>query len=197
MWLCRTIARSPIVSGPAGPVPDLVPPPLSGWSPKSAPPPGRGGSDSRMANGEEIQCSVEILFFQTEVRARDRGGEAVVEGLGQPQVLMDAVPAELDRQLVRAQLAGVKEAEHLDPAEVGLAELPELVGSILLHVPGVVRLLGAGGRQRQQVGGRDEGDAAGREHRLEVLEDRARILDVLDRLQEDDGVAGLAERLDQ
>lgn len=28
-------------SGPAGPDPDLVPPSLSGWSPKSAPPPGR------------------------------------------------------------------------------------------------------------------------------------------------------------
>jgi hypothetical protein len=28
-------------AGPAGPDPDLVPPSLSGWSPKSAPPPGR------------------------------------------------------------------------------------------------------------------------------------------------------------
>ena len=28
-------------TGPAGPVPDLEPPSLSGWSPKSAPPPGR------------------------------------------------------------------------------------------------------------------------------------------------------------
>jgi hypothetical protein len=30
-------------SGPPGPVPDLVPPPLSGRSPKSAPPPGSSG----------------------------------------------------------------------------------------------------------------------------------------------------------
>lgn len=28
-------------AGPAGPVPDVEPPSLSGWSPKSAPPPGR------------------------------------------------------------------------------------------------------------------------------------------------------------
>src|SRR6476469_7800643 len=138
MWLCRTIARSPNVSEPAGPVPDLVPPPLSGWSPKSAPPPGRGGSDSRMANGEKVQCGVEIFFFQAEIRARDRRGEAVVEGLGQAQVLVDAVPAELDRQLVDPQLAGVEEAEHLDPVEVRRAERAELLGPVLLHMPRVV-----------------------------------------------------------
>src|SRR6476646_986165 len=179
MWLCRTIARSPKVSGPAGPVPDLVPPPLSGWSPKSAPPPGRGESDSRMANGEKVKCSVEICFFQAEIRARDRRGEAVVEGLGQAQPFVDAVPPELDRQLMGSQLAGVKEAEHLDPREVGLAERAELLGAVLLHVPGVVRLLRPGGRQCQQVRGRDVGDPAGGEHRLEVLEDRAGVLDVL------------------
>jgi dihydroorotate dehydrogenase (NAD+) catalytic subunit len=32
-------------SGPAGPVADLEPPSLSGWSPKSAPPPGRDGEE--------------------------------------------------------------------------------------------------------------------------------------------------------
>ncbi|HKO37601.1 MAG TPA: hypothetical protein VJU14_04465 [Solirubrobacterales bacterium] len=36
-------------SGPAGPVADLVPPSLSGWSPKSAPPPGRGAGEGPVA----------------------------------------------------------------------------------------------------------------------------------------------------
>ncbi|HET8954192.1 MAG TPA: dihydroorotate dehydrogenase [Solirubrobacterales bacterium] len=39
----RLCVDGPVLGGPAGPVPDLVPPPLSGWSPKSAPPPGRDG----------------------------------------------------------------------------------------------------------------------------------------------------------
>jgi dihydroorotate dehydrogenase (NAD+) catalytic subunit len=37
----RLCVDGPVLTGPAGPVPDLVPPPLSGRSPKSAPPPGR------------------------------------------------------------------------------------------------------------------------------------------------------------
>jgi hypothetical protein len=44
----QAVAQAPVsrddAVGPAGPVPDLVPPPLAigeGWSPKSAPPPGR------------------------------------------------------------------------------------------------------------------------------------------------------------
>jgi dihydroorotate dehydrogenase (NAD+) catalytic subunit len=40
----RLCVDGPVLTGPAGPVPDLVPPPLAtgeGWSPKSAPPPGR------------------------------------------------------------------------------------------------------------------------------------------------------------
>ncbi|HYG96881.1 MAG TPA: dihydroorotate dehydrogenase [Solirubrobacterales bacterium] len=39
----RLCVDGPVLSGPAGPVPDLDPPSLSGWSPKSAPPPGRDG----------------------------------------------------------------------------------------------------------------------------------------------------------
>jgi dihydroorotate dehydrogenase (NAD+) catalytic subunit len=44
----RLCVDGPVLTGPAGPVPNLVPPPLSGWSPKSAPPPGRereGGTE--------------------------------------------------------------------------------------------------------------------------------------------------------
>jgi hypothetical protein len=47
------------VAGPAGPVPDLVPPPLSGRSPKSAPPPGRGGEDEPQVEGPEQPALVE------------------------------------------------------------------------------------------------------------------------------------------
>src|SRR3954449_9160481 len=88
---------------------------------------------SGMTDGEEIQGAVEVLLAQPEVRGGDRRGEAVIEGLGQPQALVDAVPAELDRDLVGAQLAGVEEAEQLDPREVRLAEGPELLGAVLVH----------------------------------------------------------------
>ncbi|MFL5897332.1 MAG: dihydroorotate dehydrogenase [Solirubrobacterales bacterium] len=43
----RLCVDGPVVSGPAGPVPDLAPASLSGWSPKSAPPPGRNGDHGR------------------------------------------------------------------------------------------------------------------------------------------------------
>ena len=56
---------------------------------------------------------------------------------------MDAVPAQADRELVRAQLAGVEEAEHLDPVEVGAEQLAVLADVVLAQVPGVVGLLGA------------------------------------------------------
>jgi dihydroorotate dehydrogenase (NAD+) catalytic subunit len=44
----RLCVDGPVLSsGPAGPVPDLDPPSLSGWSPKSAPPPGRDEEQGR------------------------------------------------------------------------------------------------------------------------------------------------------
>ena len=149
------------------------------------------------ADGEEVECPVEIALAQREIGGGDRRGEAVIERLGQAERPVHLVPAELDRQLVGAQPAGVEEAEELDPVEVRLAELPELRRPVLLDVPGVLRFLGPRRRQRQQVRRRDVGDPAGLEHRLEVLEDRPGVLHVLDRLQEDDRVAGLGEALDQ
>ena len=110
---------------------------------------------------------------------------------------MDPVPAQLQGDLVGAQPAGVEEAEQLHPLEALLAEGAELPGPVLAQVPRVVGLLGAGRRQGEQVRGGDVGDPAGGQHRLEALEDRARVADVLDRLQEDDRVAGLREALDQ
>jgi dihydroorotate dehydrogenase (NAD+) catalytic subunit len=50
----RLCVDGPVLTGPAGPVPDLVPPPLSGWSPKSAPPPGRNGEDGTVFCGLQL-----------------------------------------------------------------------------------------------------------------------------------------------
>src|SRR5215218_5196830 len=103
MWLCRTSARSPTLSR------GLMPAPPS----------------CRATDGEEVQCRVEVPFLEPEVRGGDCRREAVIERLGQAQTLVHAVPAELDRQLVRTQLAGVEEAEQLDRGEVGLTERAE------------------------------------------------------------------------
>src|SRR6476619_4224225 len=117
MWECRTMARSPALSSGA------------------------------MANGDEVERAVEVALPEGEVGAVDRGREAVVEGLAQAQGLVDPIPAQLQRQLVGAQLAGVEEAEELDPGEMRFAELAELRGLVLMHVPGVVGLLGSGRRE--------------------------------------------------
>src|SRR4249919_3205552 len=109
MWECRTIARSPALP------PRLAP--LTG--------------SSLATDGDEVQCRVQVPFPQSEVGGGDRRREAVVEGLGQAEPFVDAVPAELDRQLVDAQLAGVEEAVELDPREVVLAEAAELLGAVL------------------------------------------------------------------
>src|SRR6185295_9526943 len=167
MWEWRTIARSPALPS--------------------------GG----MADGEEVQGAVETALAQLEIRGGDRGGEAVVERPGQAETLVDRVPTELDRQLMGSQLAGMEEAEQLHFGEVRLAEPAELLRAVLVDVPRVVGLLGAQRRQGEQVRRRDVGDAAWRQHGPEVLEDRPRVLDVLDRLQEDDRVTGLGEALDQ
>src|SRR5690348_7826026 len=127
MWLCRTIARSP--AAPSG----------------------------DMTDGEEIECPVEVARPQAEVGARNRGREAVVEGLGQAQRLVDAVPTDFQGDLMHTQLASVEEAQHLDAREVRLAELAELLGAVLVDVPRVVRLLGALRGEREQIGCRDEG----------------------------------------
>src|ERR1700742_303823 len=148
----RTIARSPAVSAPL---------------PCSAAPARRA---SGPADGKEVERAVEVPVVEAEVGGGDRRREAVVEGLGQSESLVDGVPAQLQRPTVYAQLARVVEAEQLDPAEVRLAELAELLRAVLLDVPGVVGLLRSLRRQRQQVRGGDVGDAALPQHRHEGLE---------------------------
>src|SRR5436853_4209353 len=92
-------------------------------------------------DGEEVERAVERSLGQAEVALRDGRGEAVVERLRDAQSLVHRVPAEVpDRQLVQTQLARVEQAEQLDTIEGPLAQLPELLGPVLLDVPRVVGL---------------------------------------------------------
>jgi hypothetical protein len=56
---------------------------------------------------------------------------------------MQRIPAESQRELVQAQLAGVEDAVKLDVIEHRTAERLELVGPVLAQVDGVVGPLGA------------------------------------------------------
>ena len=89
---------------------------------------------------------------------------------------MDAVPAERIASSCARSLRAWKRPSSSTRPKWRLAERPELLGPVLVDVPGVVGLLRPGRRQGQQVRRRDVGDAARLEHRLEVLEDRARVL---------------------
>src|SRR5215216_860472 len=107
MWECRTIAREPMPAASFASRPGA-----------SGSPPGSGTAD-----GEEVERVVEPGVAQGEVRGGDRRHEAAVEGVGDPQHPVNAVPAEAERELVRAQLAGVEQAEDRDVGEVGLEQL--------------------------------------------------------------------------
>src|SRR5919106_2031024 len=125
MWEWSTIARSPTAGFVLG---------------------------SGIADGEEVERAIEVAVTQGEVRRRDRRHEAVVERPRDPQRPVQAVPPHLERDLVRPELAGVEQAQDLDGAEVGLQQPPVLAWRVLAKVPGVVRLLGAGRRERETVG---------------------------------------------
>jgi hypothetical protein len=71
---------------------------------------------------------------------------------------------------------------------VALAQRAVLLGAVLAHVPRVAGALRALRRQREHVGRRDVGDAAGPISSRSRLEHRVRVLHVLDRLQEHDAV---------
>src|SRR5689334_23539985 len=72
-------------------------------------------ASSGPADGDEVQRAIEVPAAQREVLHADSGDEAVVEALGEPELRVDVVPARVaNRQLVRAQLARVEEAEHVD-----------------------------------------------------------------------------------
>ena len=130
---------------------------------------------------------------QAEVAGRDRRREPVVEAPCQPQPGVDRVPSEAQRELVDAQLARVEEPVQLDGLEVRTAELLELCAAVLVYVPRIVRALRASRCEREHVRRGDEHGSALADQRAEVLEHRARILQVLDRLQEHDRVSRLGE----
>src|SRR5829696_451511 len=143
---------------------------------------------------DEVQGPLEAAGFEPEVGRGDRGDEAVVEALGQPQRLVQGIPAEPDRELVQAQLARVKEPQQLDLAEMGLEQRAVLARVVLAQMPGVFGLLGAGGRQGEQVGRGDVGDGG---DGGDPLQQAIWLVDVLDRLQKDDRVALAVELLDE
>src|ERR1700749_1813557 len=92
----------------------------------------RSPAPSGPADGKEVEGAVEVFGREAEVGGGDRRREAVVEGLGQAEPFVDVVPAELQHPAVDAELARVEEAEDLDPAEVRLAKLTELLRPVLL-----------------------------------------------------------------
>ena len=151
----------------------------------------------RTERRDEVERALERARPKGEVPRGDGGREAVVEGLGDPERGMHAVPAGLKRQLVRPQHARVEQAEQLDIVEDALAEGPELLGAVLLQVPWVVGLVRTRWGEREQVGRRDERDPARPQELAKVAQHRLGIGHVLDRLKEDDGVAGLRVALHQ
>ena len=70
-----------------------------------APPPSLAPSGP--ADGKEVERAVEVAVPEAEVGGSDRGGEAVVEGLGDPEALVDRIPARPQCPAVHPQLAGV------------------------------------------------------------------------------------------
>ena len=95
----------------------------------------------------------------------------------------------MDRELAR-----VEEPADLDPGERRLEQAAVLLDRVLAQMPGVVGLVGALGGERQPVGRRDERE---RSRLADRGEQRGDVLDVLDRLQEDDGVERPADVLDE
>ena len=88
----------------------------------------------------------------------------------------------------------MKDAKHLDAREVAPQERTVLGDRVLAQMPRVIGLLGAGRGERQPVRRRDVGQRRGGR---EALQQTARLVDVLDRLQEDDRVARPLELLHQ
>ncbi|CAB4347208.1 unannotated protein [freshwater metagenome] len=113
---------------------------------------------------------------------------------------MNRIPAEaLDRDLMDAERAGVVEAEDFNIAEVLGAKRAEFVRTVLVNMPRVAGAIGPLGRQRQHVGGRDvDGRILTRfDQTAAVIENLARISDVLNRLEKDDGIARLFVAVNQ
>ena len=140
------------------------------------------------AHREEVECAVEIGLAgraQGEIRRGDRRREPTVEPPREAEAGMQPIPARSQRELMCAQLARVEQPVELDLGEAPTAERLEFLRTVLMHVPRVVRALGALRRQRQHVRCGHKHGSCWRERRAEVLEHGRRVVDMLDRLQED------------
>src|ERR671911_1118345 len=93
---------------------------------------------SRMTNSQEVEGAVKAGVAEREVGRRDRGHEAIVERVRDPEPGVHTVPAGPQRELVRAQLTGVEDAQNLHPGVMRLEQRPVLVERVLPHVPWVV-----------------------------------------------------------
>src|SRR5919197_918663 len=88
------------------------------------------------ADRHEVERAIEMVTVdEAEVRGGDRGHEARVERHREPERRVDALPAGTERELVRAELAGVEEPEDPDLRETRLQEVPVLGEGVLLQVP--------------------------------------------------------------
>ncbi len=86
------------------------------------------------------------------------------------------------------------QTKDLDGAEMRFEQGSVLIRVVLTEMPRIVRALSAIGREGQSIRGRDVGD---RSRTRDTLEQGGGLLDVLDRLQEHDRIAGPGEILDQ
>src|SRR5262245_52541495 len=149
---------------------------------------------SAITDGDEVQRPVEVAGSQSEVPGADRRDEAVVEGLGDVERRVEAIPAEPEGELMGTELARMEQTEQSDAAEVRLEELEVLILVVLAQMPGVVGLFGAGRREGEAVWCRD---VRGPREPRDPFEEAPGLLDVLDGLEKDDGVNLLVEFLDQ
>ena len=151
---------------------------------------------SGAADGEEVERRVEVArSARREVGGGDRRREAVVEGLGQAAAACGRRPSRASAPARGRAACGRGRGRGSRPGRSGPRRARRNSSArYSLHVPGVVRLLGA----RAAPASAGSGSRRRRRRPAPSIDLKcSRIApgscDVLDRLQEDDGVAGLGE----
>ncbi len=151
----------------------------------------------------EVERAVQIAPRRRGAGAKsrhgDRGREPVVERPGEPQRRVHAGPSRArSASSCSAQLARVEEPVHLDAGEVrrGTAR-SNSSGRYSCTCHGLSERAAPLGASVSTLGVETNTVPAAPHERAEVLERRAGVLQVLDRLQEHDRVGGLGEGLDE